>query len=139
MKIHYKIVEMWPNDHIIVARYWTDKLSQEMLASDELRREDGSPVRCRSDVSITIPIPEPDEKGILELIEINTPLSWLTTLETVIDPTVDTGMKNAQALYNVEIVKDAEEIRTDQAGPSTSPLTDEEIQEMIAKISVESK
>ena len=138
MNLHYKIVEVWPNDHLIVTRYWTDILSEEFLASDVNRREDGTPVRCRSDVSITLPIPAPTGKELEDLIVRQAPLEWLKTLEKVQTPEIDTSMKDIIALKNVVSTKSEEEIRSEIEGISQS-LTDEEIQEMIAKLSMDNE
>lgn len=136
MNVNYKIVEVWPQDHLIVARYWTDVLTEEMLASNDLRKEDGTPVRCRSDVSITLPVPEPDEKELEKLIELQAPINWLKTLEDVIDPTVDTSMALTKSLLNVTKTKTMDEIQALLAGQqSSNTLTDDEIQKMIEKIS----
>lgn len=136
MNVNYKIVEVWPQDHLIVARYWTDVLTEEMLASNDFRKEDGTPVRCRSDVSITLPVPEPDEKELEKLIELQAPINWLKTLEDVIDPTVDTSMALTKSLLNVTKTKTMDEIQALLAGQqSSNTLTDDEIQKMIEKIS----
>jgi hypothetical protein len=138
MNLHYKIVEVWPNDHLIVTRYWTDNLSEEFLASDVNRREDGSPARCRSDVAITLPIPAPTGKELEELIVRNAPIEWLATLEKVQAPEIDTSMKDIIALKNVVSTKSEEEIKSMREGISQA-LTDEEIQEMIAKLSMDNE
>ena len=83
MNIHYKIVELWPDDHLMVARYWTDVLTEEMLAGDANRNSDGTPVRCRTDVAINIPIPVPTGKELDVFIKRNAPLGWLKMMEDV--------------------------------------------------------
>ena len=92
MHIHYKIVEVWPSDHLIVVRYWTDVVSEQFLANSEEYFDDGSPRRCRSDVSITLPTPTPAGKDLEDIIMRNAPSYWLKTLEDVMDPFVDTSM-----------------------------------------------
>lgn len=96
MNLHYKIVEVWPKDHLIVARFWTDILSEEYLASDSNRKYDGTPVRCRSDVSITLPVPAPIGEELEEMIVRQAPVAWLKTLEDVIDPNIDTSMSHIE-------------------------------------------
>lgn len=98
MKLNYRIVEIHPEDHLVVVRYWTDKLSEEDLASGPERNEEGKLLRCRSDVSISIPIPEPDKEELHKLFMFNAPVAGLKTLEEVRDPTVDTSMINVTSL-----------------------------------------
>jgi hypothetical protein len=135
MNLHYKIVEVWPQDHLIVARYWTDVLSEEFLASDSNRNEDGTPVRCRSDVSLTIPIPAPTGKELENLIVSQAPLEWLKTLEKVQAPDIDTTMSEILKLKNNEIVVDV----SNHSKKNDGTLSDEEIQEMINKITSNDK
>jgi len=134
MNLHYKIVEVWPSDHLIVVRYWTDVLSEEFLASDSNRKEDGTPVRCRSDVAITLPIPTPTGKELEELIVRNAPLEWLKTLEKVQAPEVDTSMSDILKLKDEKFTADASKILN-----PVETLTDEQIQEMIDKITTNDK
>jgi hypothetical protein len=133
MNIHYKIVEVWPSDHQIVVRYWTDVLSEEFLASDSNRKEDGTPVRCRSDVALTLPIPAPTGKELDELLVRNAPLEWLKTLEKVQTPDIDTSMSDILKL------KDEQFTATLSAATPPDALSDDEIQQMINKITSNDK
>jgi hypothetical protein len=134
MNIHYKIVEVWPNDHLIVVRYWTDLLSEEFLASDSNRKEDGSPVRCRSDSSLTLPVPTPTGKELEELIVRNAPLEWLKTLEKVQTPEVDTSMSDILKLKDTQFTADVSKTLNPY-----DVLSDQEIQNMIDKITSNEK
>lgn len=134
MNLHYKIVEVWPSDHLIVARYWTDVLSEEFLASDSNRNEDGTPVRCRSDVSLTLPIPAPAGKELEDFIVRQAPLDWLKTLEKVQSPDIDTSMSDIIKLKDASFTVDVSELET-----QSDTLTDEQIQEMIDKITANDK
>jgi hypothetical protein len=134
MNIHYKIVEVWPNDHLIVARYWTDKLSEEFLASNSDRKEDGTPIRCRTDVSLTLPIPTPTGSALEKLILSNAPMAWLRTLESVQDPDIDTDISTIQNLVGVVSVKSSTEIQQIINPNQTQQLSDAEISSLIAKI-----
>lgn len=129
--LHYKIVEVWPNDHMIVVRYWTDDLSEEFLASDANRKEDGTPVRCRSDVALTLPIPAPTGSLLEELIVGSAPLEWLKTLEKVQSPDIDTSMAEIMEIKDSVKVVD---VTTYQAAKSDGSMSDQEIEEMINKI-----
>ena len=134
MNIHYKIVEVWPNDHLIVARYWTDNISEESLASDSNRKEDGTPVRCRSDVAITLPIPAPTGSALEKLILANVPMAWLQTLENVQDPNVNTDMSAIENLVGAVSTKSATEIQQTINPNQSQQLSDAEISSLIAKI-----
>ena len=131
MKIHYKIVEVWPDDHLIVARYWTDIITEEFLASTHEKLEDGSPARCRSDVSLSIPIPAPNESGLEEFLLDNAPSYFLKTLEDVQNPEVDTTMSSILALkgkkYTGELIPKINETNQKE-------LTEEEIQKLIESV-----
>ena len=135
MNIHYKIVEVWPDDHLIVARYWTDIITEENLNSypdNPNRKEDGTPLRCRSDVSITLPLPTPDGEELEKIILQNAPVVWLKTLESVVDPFIDTSMGNVQRLLGVTQTKTEEQLG-DIIGGTNGALSDDEIQRLIEK------
>jgi hypothetical protein len=134
MNLHYKIVEVWPQDHLVVIRYWTDALSEEFLASNDIRKEDGTPERCRSDVSITLPIPAPTDKELEDLLISYAPLDWLKTMEKIQAPEIDTSME--------EILKIKGAVNTVDIASRENPfgdLTDDDIQSMIDKLSNEGK
>jgi hypothetical protein len=135
MNIHYKIVEVWPNNHLIVARYWTDVLSEESLASDTNRKQDGTPVRCRSDVSLTLPIPAPTGVLLDKLILSNAPIAWLKTLEDVVNPDVDTTMSDIQNMLGVSKSKSLEEVQMMTGnGTVTQQLSEQEITDLVNKL-----
>jgi hypothetical protein len=102
MNIHYKIVEVWPSDHLIVARYWTDEITEEFLASDTNRKDDGTPVRCRTDISINLPIPEPTPQEIDVIIKNTAPINFLESLEKIKNPDINTDMGNRISIINVQ-------------------------------------
>ena len=134
MNLHYKIVEVWPSDHLIVVRYWTDVLSEEFLASDSNRKEDGTPVRCRSDVSITLPIPAPTGNELENLIVSQAPLEWLKTLEKVQAPDIDTSMSDILKLKDTQFTK--EDFKILNLNPLET-LSDDDIQKMIDNLNKE--
>jgi hypothetical protein len=138
MKIHYKIVEVWPDSHSIVVRYWTDLISEEFLASDDQRNEQGSPIRCRSDVSITLPVPTPEGAELEKIILSNAPRDWLNLLQLVNDPNVDTDLNSIQSLIGVTNTKTIEDVQQNTTSAPTDVLSDEEIQKMIEKLSSQS-
>ena len=135
MNIHYKIVEVWPQDHLIVARFWTDILSEEFLASGPDRKEDGTPVRCRSDISLTLPIPAPNGEDLEKLILNNAPIVWLQTLEDVHNPNIDTSLNELQDLVGMTKVKSLKEIqKIVGSGSNTEQLSDADITALIEKL-----
>lgn len=135
MNLHYKIVEIWPQDHLVVVRYWTDVLSEEFLASDDSRKDDGTPWRCRSDVSITLPVPAPEGADLEKFLVSFAPLDWLKTLEKVQAPDIDTSMSNIMKLKDATFTADTSKINAD----FDTTMTDEQIQEMIDKITSSNK
>jgi hypothetical protein len=128
MKIHYKIIEVWPDDHLIVVRYWTDIITEEFLASSPEKLEDGSPVRCRTDVAISIPIPAPSESELEEFLLVNAPSSFLKTLEDVQNPEVDTTMSSILALKGKQFTG----VQT--SNNNNKELTEEEIEKLIEQV-----
>jgi hypothetical protein len=134
MNLHYKIVEVWPQDHLVVIRYWTDALSEEFLASNDIRKEDGTPERCRSDVSITLPIPAPTGKELEDLLISYAPLDWLKTMEKIQAPEIDTSMEDIMKLKDASFSVDISKLET-----QFDALTNEQIQEMIDKITSNDK
>lgn len=137
MNIHYKIVELWPDDHLIVARYWTDNITEEMLASDANRKEDGTPVRCRTDVALNLPVPTPSVDEIDTLVKGGAPLTWLKMLESKLDPDIDTEVDHIKALLNVK--KTAPEKEMISSSPLigkefSKELSEEDIQKLIENI-----
>ena len=137
MNIHYKIVEVWPDDHLIVVRYWTDIITEQFLASSDQQLEDGSPARCRSDVSLSIPIPTPDAEELDLLIFRNAPVYFLQTLENVQNPDVDTSMSSILALKGKKVTKEKIEDIIDNTAAASAPpkeLTEEEIEKLIEQV-----
>jgi hypothetical protein len=133
MNLHYKIVEVWPSDHLIVARYWTDVLSEEFLASDSNRNEDGTPVRCRSDVALTLPIPALTGLDLEKFILQNAPKNWLQTLEDVVNPNVDTSLDYLKDMVGKVYTKSEKEIN-ELVNPSEALLSDTDIENLIKSI-----
>jgi hypothetical protein len=133
MNIHYKIIELWPNDHLIVARYWTDNITEEMLASDGNRKEDGTPVRCRTDVSFNLSVPPEEGEDLNKLIVKNTPLNWLKLLESVLDPNINTDINHIAPLVGVTKSINEETLIKLTAAPTmiVPELQESEIEELL--------
>ena len=89
--IIYKIIETWEDTNSIVVRYFTDKLTENELSVDPSERIGITPpVRCRTDVSISLPFPVPSDEEIEEIIMDNVPYESLEFFEKVKDPEIDT-------------------------------------------------
>ena len=132
MNVHYKIVEVWPQDHLIVVRYWTDIISEEFLASSTEKNENGSFVRCRTDVALSVPVPAPSNEELEKFILNNIPYNFLKTLENVLDPNVDTSMQSIFSMKNKKFTKENYE----PIDPlSTKELSEDEIKTLIDSIS----
>jgi hypothetical protein len=133
MNIHYKIIELWPNDHLIVVRYWTDKLTEEMLAADSNRKENGTPVRCRTDISINLSVPPQEGEELDKLIIKYAPLEWLKILESVIDPNVNTDTSHIVSLVEVKKTIDEDTFKKIVAPPImiVPELQESEIEELL--------
>lgn len=59
MNIHLKILDHYSQEHSVTFRYFTDLIDEEFLAIHDgtgniARRNDGSPIRCRTDNNISI-------------------------------------------------------------------------------------
>ena len=136
MNIHYKIVEVWPDDHLIVARYWSDIITEEFLAVSDERAEDGTPFRCRTDVSLSVPIPAPSKEEMEKFILHNAPVYFLKTLEDVKNPEVDTSMSHILALKGKQFTtENAESILIKSVNDGKEELSEEEIQKLIDQVS----
>lgn len=90
--IIYKIIETWEDTNTIVVRYYTEIISEEELASDSNKNSDGTPIRCRTDVAITLPFPIPNDEEIEDIILNNAPIDHLDFMEKVKNPNIDTKL-----------------------------------------------
>ncbi|CAB4131431.1 hypothetical protein UFOVP132_83 [uncultured Caudovirales phage] len=147
MDIHYKIIEVHPNEHAIVVRYFSDALSEEMLATnpeDQNRRDDGSPVRCRTDYNINLPIPAPEGEELHKFLIRSAPVGWFDMQAKIFDPEIDTTLSHINALVDQHVTITNDEIVTAfQAGPAQSfsvsteqiggKMTDDDITALLKK------
>ena len=62
MNINYKIIEVYEDNRVMVVRYFTDVVTEQDLDVDPNTTGNGTPKRCKSDVSLSIPLPEPTEE-----------------------------------------------------------------------------
>lgn len=102
MTIKYKIVEVHPEQHCIVVRFYSDVVTEASLMTQ--CDEAGAILRCRTDYNIDLPVPAPTGVALEKLISAQAPVAWLTTQESILDPLVDTSLAAALALLGVESV-----------------------------------
>lgn len=108
MEVKYRIILVDPEEHSIVVRYFTDKVTEEMLATEfdtngnPVLNESGYPTRCRTDYHINIfQVPSPSQEEIVKIINYNAPYDWLNMQEQINNPNVDTSLSSATDLVNV--------------------------------------
>lgn len=146
MEIKFKIIEMHPDQHSMVVRYWTDLFSQDDLATSISydadgnkiidRREDGIPARCQTDVNINIwQVPAPSSNVIIQIANNSAPYDWFALKHAVADPTIDTGLANVALVMNTEYVAERPVIQVpaaeQQQTQTTETLTEDEITALI--------
>lgn len=102
MNLKFKIISVDEAEQSIVVRFYTDKITEEMLASQVDR--DGNILRCRTDVNITFPDAETRPKGdaLEDYILRQAPVHFFNLKEQVADSKVDTSMGDIAALVGVE-------------------------------------
>lgn len=103
MNLKYKIVEVHPQQHSIVVRFYTDTVTEHMLAV-QTDTVTGSILRARTDYNIDLPIPAPVGEALDAFIYARAPRDWLAIQEAVLNPEVDTSMTNLSAMLGVEKV-----------------------------------
>ena len=104
----YKIIEINSDDHSIVVRFYTDKVTEADLAVQV--DEKGSVVRARTDFNIDLPVPPPTGQALEKFILRYAPREWLDKREALADPMVDTSLAFLLPLLGVEqsgVVQDA--------------------------------
>lgn len=109
MEVKYKIIKVDPEEHSITVRYFTDKITEVMLAMDldgegnAVLDENGFPTMCRTDYNINIfQVPSPSQEDIIRIINQNAPIDWLVLQENIKDPNIDTSLSSISDLVNVE-------------------------------------
>ncbi len=98
--IKYKIIETDTSQHSIVVRYYTDIVTEAMLATDVL---DNVIRRCRTDYSFDLPVPTPSGTALHDFIVAHAPTAWLQTQEDVLNSSIDTSLAAIIPLLGVEV------------------------------------
>lgn len=91
MKITYRIVDVFPDDHQIIVRYFTDKVSEESLGGIG---PNGQHQSGRTDYALQLPIPTPEGEALEEIIQRAAPVSFFEMKEKISDPDIDTKMSH---------------------------------------------
>jgi len=88
MYIKYRVIEVFPQDHLMVVRYFTELFPEDYFANffnpdgSIARTPAGYPVRCRTDYSISFYDNKcPDEQYVKTLINRAAPRKFFETLE----------------------------------------------------------
>lgn len=109
MEVKYRIIKIDPEEHSIIVRYFTDKITEVMLAMEldgegnAVLDENGFPTMCRTDYNINIfQVPSPSQEDVIRIINQNAPIDWLVLQENIKDPNIDTSLSSISDLVNVE-------------------------------------
>lgn len=135
MKVKYRIIETYPEEHSIVVRYFTDILTEEELAIDKnsgnvQRREDGTPARCRTDVNINIfQIPPPTGQELHKFILNFAPIGFFELQEKIRNPEIDTSLNSLSDIIGKTF--EGEPVVPIPAVENIESLSEEEIEKMI--------
>jgi hypothetical protein len=119
MNFKYKILELQPETHSIVVRFFSDEVSEADLSTNEMElrevphridkerleqkwfpklRPDGTPWRCSTDLCITLPIPAPTGKELDLYIAQFCQTDYLEKKKAIKDPKVDTSLSELKDL-----------------------------------------
>lgn len=131
MNIKYKIVEIHEDNRVMVVRYFTDIITEQDLDIDPNPTGNGSPMRCKSDIALSIPLPEPTEEELHKILMLNAPIDTLKVFETL------KTQPNTSVLSVVTNMKDIEFTKTEEeiiAINSTNQLTDTEIDALVKQL-----
>jgi hypothetical protein len=109
MQIKYRIIEIHPSEHQIVVRFYTDDLTEKMLATEVA--SDGTVLRCRTDLALDIPVPLQLGEYLHNFIARAAPVDFFDKRACIADPNIDTSMADALPLLNKEFVCEKEPSR----------------------------
>jgi hypothetical protein len=109
MNFKYKIIEVHPEQHSIVVRFYTDKVSVEHLC---LKDEDGNPrlnedgeiARCKTDFNINLwEVPAITGEALHARIVECCPSILLALEEKILDSELDTSLTGMTSLIGEEV------------------------------------
>lgn len=139
----YRIISTDPENHSIVVRYYTDILTEDMLAAEfdypidgspkTIRRlADGIPERCRTDYNYNIWNVRATKEDIEKYIIDSAPLEWFEMQHKILDPQTDTSLSQIEDLIGKEVDFDKERLVIPKE--IEKPLTDEDIEILLNEI-----
>lgn len=109
MKIKYRVLSIEEDKHSMVVRYWTDKITEEMLATEfepngKIRKTKyGYPVRCTTDYNLTFyDNLYPTDEEVDYFIKRNAPSAWLKVREEALEPGIKTDLGSVKKILNKE-------------------------------------
>lgn len=132
IKLNYRIMEVDESNYSFVVRYWTDLVTEDMLATvlDEngniVRDANGHPVRCQTDFNMNLYYnTHPTEEEVIKIIEDNANAIWFYHKDQIVSGNSPFDMTNVEALKN----KDGSFVRSvlneaEDEGPFVSFLKD---------------
>lgn len=98
MNVHYRILKVDNLERGIIVRYFTDILTEDMLANsiDDagsiMRTDEGYPIRCRTDWNYTIYDLNATEEDIQQIIRNGAPVDWFRMQEAILDSNINTDI-----------------------------------------------
>ena len=104
--IKYKIIEINPESHCIVVRFFSDALSEMDLATDIL---DGNIRRCATDFNLELPVPTPTGADLHNYIVARAPVQFFAIREAVKDHSTDTSMAAIMDTLDVEVTVESDQ------------------------------
>lgn len=123
MNIHYRIVKVDPEAHGIVIRYFTDVVTEMDLANSFNEdgtvklNADGYPLSTRTDILMSIfDTPTPSAEEIDRRIMFNAPVDWLKLQEDIVNPDIDTKMRDIRNIVGdtkTFTTEDVHQVRAD--------------------------
>lgn len=97
--ISYKIIELIPERHTAVVRYWSDDVPLDALVVE--RDSEGNPLRCSTDIALSLPIPLPEGPALHDFLLSRAPVQELQLVKNVNDPAVDTSLDGLRDLVGL--------------------------------------
>ena len=132
INIKYKIISVDESEQSILVRYWTDFLSEEELAIDDQKNEDGTPVRCRTDFNFNIWENVNTEEDLHNMISTHAPIDWFKLQYKVKNPNFDSSLPIVKNLLNKTHEKEID--LTVKIAEAEKELTDDEIDKLLEQL-----
>lgn len=137
MNIKYRIIEVQQDNRVMIVRYFTDIITENDLdvLPKDVRDSNTSPARCKSDVSLNIPLPEPSEEELHKIILRYAPLEALKTLEEIKKEPNSSILKTIHTIKNKTFIKTEQQIK-DMFAPPKTVISDQKIKEIMDNIKI---